>query len=61
MPAPTVTLVASSMRMTLPVARLRRYESKNSGWVVRRVTRAISFRLTVVLSVCSSRVLMSSL
>jgi hypothetical protein len=28
-------LVVSSMRMKLPVVRLRRYSSKNSGTVVR--------------------------
>jgi hypothetical protein len=31
MPAPTVALVASSIRMNEPVVRLRRYSSKNSG------------------------------
>ena len=30
-PAPTVAMVASSMSMKLPVVRLRRYSSKNSG------------------------------
>src|SRR5690606_12090666 len=40
-PAPTVVWVVSSTRMKLPVVRLRRYSSKNSGWVVRRVTRPI--------------------
>ena len=33
---------ASSTRMKLPVVRLRRYSSKNSGCVVRSVTRPIS-------------------
>ena len=42
MPAPTVRLVASSMRMKLPVSRLRRYESNMTGSCVRRVTRPIS-------------------
>ena len=31
MPAPTVSFVDSSMRMKLPVARLRRYSSTSSG------------------------------
>ena len=42
MPAASVSLVASSTRMNEPVARLRRYSSKNSGCVVRSVTRPIS-------------------
>ena len=36
------------MRMKLPVARLRRYASKNSGAVVRRLTRPISLSASVV-------------
>ena len=43
MPAPTVSKVASSIRMKLPVVRLRRYSSTNSGTVVRNVTRPMSF------------------
>src|ERR1700730_8995404 len=60
MPAPTVCEVSSSTRMKLPVARLRRYSSKKTGAVVRRVTRPIS--LSVSDGVASSRckVLMSS-
>ena len=41
-PAPTVLLVASSIRMKLPVVRLRRYSSKISGIVVRSRTRPMS-------------------
>jgi hypothetical protein len=43
-PAPTVAFVSSSMRMKLPVVRLRRYSSQKSGRVVRSVTRPISLR-----------------
>ena len=41
-PAPTVPLVASSIRMKLPVVRLRRYSSKISGTLVRRRSRPMS-------------------
>src|SRR5690242_1704365 len=59
MPAPTVCDVVSSIRTKLPVARLRRYSSKNNGAVVRRVTRPISLSVSdgAVSSRCS--VLMS--
>jgi hypothetical protein len=40
--APTVSLVVSSIRMKLPVARLSRYSSTISGVLVRRCTRPIS-------------------
>ncbi len=43
MPAPTVSLVDSSIRMKLPVARLRRYSSTNSGVDSRSRRRPISF------------------
>src|SRR5690606_29332342 len=59
MPAPTVPLVASSMRMNPPVSRLRAYGSTNSGCVVRNVTRPISLRPSEVASF-RCRVLMSS-
>jgi hypothetical protein len=41
--------------MKLPVVRLRRYSSKNSGTVVRSVTRPMSFmpRLLAASSRCS--------
>src|SRR5699024_3428129 len=42
-PAPTVALVASSIRMKPPVCRLRAYSSTNNGWVERSLTRPISF------------------
>jgi hypothetical protein len=41
-PAATVSFVASSMRMKLPVARLRRYGSNASGTAVRIVMRPMS-------------------
>ena len=42
MPAPTVLLVTSSIRMKLPVVRLRRYSSKMIGTVVRSLIRPMS-------------------
>ena len=42
MPAPTVSFVLSSIRMKLPVARLRRYSSTSSGADRRSRTRPIS-------------------
>ena len=42
MPAPTVSLVASSIRMKLPVRRLPTYGSKTSGALVRSRTRPMS-------------------
>ena len=53
MPAPTVSLVDSSIRMKLPVARLRRYSSRKSGEDSRSDRRPISF--SDRLSACSSR------
>src|SRR5206468_2522721 len=47
-PAPTVSFVASSIRMKLPVVRLRRYSSTSSGALVRSATRPISLRLSPV-------------
>jgi hypothetical protein len=41
-PAPTVTPVASSIRMNDPVVRFFSYGSHNSGTVVRSCTRPIS-------------------
>ena len=43
-PAPAVVLVASSIRMKLPVSLLRRYSSTMNGAVVRSEMRPISFR-----------------
>ena len=48
MPAATVRLVASSMRMKPPVVRLRRYSSASSGTVVRSRTRPISLSASSV-------------
>ena len=39
MPAPTVSLLASSIRMKLPVVRLREYRSTISGALLRSRTR----------------------
>ena len=41
-PAPTVSLLASSIRMKLPVRRLLLYGSNTSGVLVRRRTRPMS-------------------
>ena len=46
MPAATVLLVASSIRMKLPVSRLRRYGSNSSGFWVRSRIRPISFSVS---------------
>jgi len=61
MPAPTVTLVASSIRIRLPVERLRQYRSNASGVVVRIVILATSLGPTVKSSSILSIVLMSIL
>src|SRR5215213_9088109 len=53
MPAPTVSFVDSSMRMKLPVARLRRYWSTRRGVESRRRSLPISFSSSS--SACSSR------
>ena len=45
-PAPTVPLLDSSIRMKLPVRRLLVYGSNTSGELVRRRTRAMSLRLS---------------
>ena len=42
-PAATVAFVASSISTNPPVARLRRYSSQSSGWVLRNRTRPTSF------------------
>src|SRR6185312_5172261 len=44
MPAPTVSFVASSMRMKEPVSRFSAYGSTQSGSDRRRRTRPMSFR-----------------
>ena len=58
-PAATVALVCSSIRMKLPVVRLRRYWSKKRGRIVRSVTRPISFRAERSMPVSRCRVLTS--
>ena len=42
-PAPKVALVSGSIKIKLPVVRLREYESKNSGTFASNSTSAISF------------------
>ena len=50
MPAPTVTPVASSIRMNEPVVRFLEYGSHSSGTVVRSWTRPISLRPSSLVS-----------
>ena len=50
MPAPTVTPVASSIRMNEPVVRFFEYGSHSSGTVVRSWTRPISLRPSSLVS-----------
>jgi hypothetical protein len=58
--APTVALVASSIRIRPPVRRLRVYGSANTGWVRRSDTRPISFRPSWLADSSRCRVFTSS-
>ncbi len=59
MPAPTVALVPSSMKMKLPVVRLTRYGSVKSGAVKRSRSRPISLSARPVADSSRCRELMS--